>query len=268
MRFIDLIPLWSLFILTIVFVLIAIECGFRLSVYLHSRGKSVNETASAAMVSSTLALVAFMVAFTFGVAAQRFNDRRILIVDEANSIETTFLRAEFLPEVNKKEVQSLLRQYLDLRLRVKTDPEIREQILVESNKLQGRLWHQAATVSQIDPESTMVELFINSLNETIDLQSKRVAAALYARIPEHLWVSLYAMILLGMTASGYQAGKTGTRSWTASVILTVSFAIVMTIIADLDNPSEGFLKASREPLIDLQQRIGPPTTNVQATSTK
>jgi hypothetical protein len=260
-RIIDQIPLGVLFILTIVIMLLAIEGGFLLATYIRSRGKPENETPVATMVQSTLALVAFMVAFSFGVAAERFNERRVLIIAEASSIGTTFARAELLPPTNKNEVQSLLRQYVDLRVKVQPYSKERNQMLVESNRLHDQLWNQAVAVSKTNLNPAVMGLFITSLSETLDLQSKRLAAGLYARIPEHIWAALYLIILLGMTATGYQSGNFGSKSWTISIILTLSFAIVMTLIADLDNPTEGFLEASRKPLTDLQDKIGPPAAD-------
>jgi hypothetical protein len=264
MRIIDQIPLAALFILTIVFIIVAIEAGFRLASYMRSRGKPENEAPISTMVQSTLALVAFMVAFTFGVAAERFNERRVLIIEEASSICTAFERAELLPEANKKEVQNLLRQYVDLRVKVQPYSKNSKEMITESARLHDRLWTEAVAISKMSLNPAVVGLFINSVNETTVLQSKRVAAGLYARIPEHIWAALYLMILLGMTAAGYQAGKYGSRSWLVSIILTVSFAIVMTLIADLDNPTEGFLEASRRPLIDLQDKIGLPSRDAAA----
>ena len=49
------------------------------------------------MVAATLALLAFILAFTFGLAGSWFDVRRRLVVDEANAIGTTYLRAGMLP---------------------------------------------------------------------------------------------------------------------------------------------------------------------------
>ena len=103
------------------------------------------------------------------------------------------------------------------------------------------------------------------MNDTIDLQSKRVAAALYARLPDYIWAALYTMILLGMIAMGYHTGLSGERNWLASVVLVASFAIVITIIADLDRPAEGFMRANQKPLIDLATKIGPPESQQSPT---
>ena len=47
---------------------------------------------------SILALLAFLLAITMGMASDRFDTRRGLVLEEANAIQTTYLRAGYLPE--------------------------------------------------------------------------------------------------------------------------------------------------------------------------
>ena len=67
------------------------------------------------MVAATLGLLAFILAFTFGLAASRFDSRMQVLLDEANAIGTTYLRAGMLPEQGK-QIRALLREYADARL--------------------------------------------------------------------------------------------------------------------------------------------------------
>jgi hypothetical protein len=73
------------------------------------------ETPVGEMVASTLGLLAFILAFTFGLAASRFDAKRQLLVDEANAVGTTYLRAEMLPE-RRDEIRALLRDYVEVRI--------------------------------------------------------------------------------------------------------------------------------------------------------
>lgn len=229
-------------------------------------GKSADATNVGAMVGATLGLVAFFLAFTFGVAAQQFNNRISLIIDEANSISTTYLRADFLPDANRKEIQAMLRQYVDLRLNYNYGAELTERI-GKSDKLQDLLWAQAVAVGKAN-NSPIAASFVNSMNDTFDFQTKRVAAITYTRLPDSIWGSLFLITLLGMAAIGYQSGIAGKRNWIMWGILATSFAIVITIIADLDRPAEGILKVSKKPLIDLAKKIGQPGENPQEKQVK
>ena len=68
------------------------------------------------LVGSILAMLAFLLAVTMGMASDRFDTRRGLVRDEANTIRTTFLRAGYLAEPYGKDIQNLLREYVPLRI--------------------------------------------------------------------------------------------------------------------------------------------------------
>jgi hypothetical protein len=108
----DAIPLWGFFGLTMLLVLLFIEGGYRLGRYRLTRSEHEKEAPVGAMVAALLGLLAFILAFTFGLAAQRFDTRRQVLLDEANAIGTTYLRAAMLPE-RGDEIRALLREYVD-----------------------------------------------------------------------------------------------------------------------------------------------------------
>jgi hypothetical protein len=252
MHFIDLVPAWGLFILTSLVVLAASECGFRLA---QAEQKHENEAVSGAVVQSTIALVAFLLAFTFGFAAERFNERRLLVIEEANAIGTTYLRADFLPEANREKVKDILRQYVDLRVLAVQDPKNISEALKQTKQMHAKLWEQTVAAGRQDLDSDIVALFIEALNDTINLHTQRVATGIYVRIPDFVWLTLYVMIVLGMGSIGYQCGVNNSKNRIVTIALAVSFSIVTTMIADLDNPTTGFLKTSQQPLIDLKETI-------------
>src|SRR6187399_1003979 len=134
----DALPLWGLFFTVIVLVLAAIEGGYRLGLYRHSRAGDEKEAPVGAMVGATLGLLAFMLAFTFGMAASRFDSRKQLVLEEANAIGTTYLRAAMLPD-QRDEIRALLRSYVDARLSAFQPGQAGEAIL-ESEDIQGKLW--------------------------------------------------------------------------------------------------------------------------------
>ncbi len=59
-----------------------------------------------------------LVAFTFSGAATRFDDRRHLIVDEANAIGTAYARLDLLAPGPRQELRELFRRYVDGRLAI------------------------------------------------------------------------------------------------------------------------------------------------------
>jgi hypothetical protein len=105
-------------------------------------------------------------------------------------------------------------------------------------------------VTEQNPGSIVGGIFVQSLNEMIDLHETRVTAG-RNRIPDSIWLVLYIVTILTMTAVGYQFGLTGERSWAVTILLVLVFAAVLSLIADLDQPQIGLLRVSQQAVIDL-----------------
>jgi len=251
----DALPLWGLFLAIMALVLISIEGGYRLGNYRRSRSSLEKEAPVGAMVGSTLGLLAFFLAFTFGLAANRFDTRRQVLLDEANAIGTAYLRAGMLPD-RREEIRVLLRDYVDTRLNAAQSGRIAEGIR-RSEQLQEQLWTQAVALGETHPTSIVVGLFVQSLNEVIDLHAKRVAVGVRNRIPGVIWVALFAIAVLSLTAMGYHAGLAATSRSPAVLVVAFTFSAVIGVIADLDRPQDGFLTTSQQAMIDLQQSMKP-----------
>lgn len=254
---IDFIPLWALFLFVVLLVLVLIESGWRLGQARRRASEHEMEAPVGAMVAATLGLLAFMLAFTFGNAASRYDVRRQLVVEEANAIGTAFLRAGMLPDRNA-EIQDLLRTYLDVRLDIVRTGAI-EAGVNRSEALHQALWAEATHVVRAAPESIIVGLFVQSLNETIDVHGTRIALAARSRIPRTIWVSLLAVAGFSLGVMGYHVGLSGSPRSLATVAVAVTFATVLLLIADLDRPQAGTLRVSQQSLVDLQRTIGRPT---------
>jgi len=252
----DALPLWGLFIFILLVVLLSVECGYRLGKYRRSRSEQEKDAPVGTMVGATLGLLAFILAFTFGLAAARFDTRRQVLLDEANAIGTTYLRAGILPE-RREEIRAFLRDYVGARLEAIRSGNIAEGMR-QSENIQHQLWSQAVAIGEKNPNSIVVGLFIQSLNEMIDLHAKRVQAGLRSRIPGPIWVALFAVAALSLATMGYHAGLVGTRRSLAVLAVAFTFSVVIELIADLDRPQEGVLRVSQRALLDVQQSMNVP----------
>jgi hypothetical protein len=245
----DILPLWALLVVVLLVVLLSVECGDRLGKRVGQPGQEPDSPLDE-MVGATLALLAFLLAFTFGLAASRYDTRRQLLLDEANAIGTTWLRAAMLPE-GGSEIRSLLRQYVDVRLEVVRTHDLASNIR-RSEALHAQLWARTVPIAQKTPDAVVTGLFVQSLNELIDLHAKRLAASVRNRIPLAIWASLYGVTTLSFAVLGYHAGLAGTRRSPAILPVAVAFAVVIWLIADLDRPQEGALTVNQQALIDVR----------------
>ena len=200
--------------------------------------------------------MAFMLAFTFGMGGSRFDTRRHLVVEESNAVGTAYLRADILPEPERTEIRSLLREYAEVRLRI-----VREfrtytaEGLARSEELHGLLWEKVSRLGRNDSRSVMAGLLAESINEVIDLHSKRVAAGLVDRIPPIIWITLFFIGVLGTTVIGYRAGLTGHRGVPATLALILAFSAVMILIMDLDRPGQSLFEVSQGSMADLLEKM-------------
>jgi hypothetical protein len=249
----DAIPLWLLFVATCVFSWLSLEGGYRLGRWRRSRTAEEKETPVGAMVASILALFAFLLGFTFNMASTRFEARRQTLLNEANAIGTTYLRARLLHEPQRTESRKLLREYVDARVLGPENRDVKAAI-ARSEQVHELLWNEAAKEATASP-SPITGLYIQSLNEMIDIHSTRVQIGLHNRIPTSIWVGLFLLSLLGMESVGYQAGLSATRRSPAMFGLILAFAGVLFLIADLDRPYEGFISVNQEALTSLQSSM-------------
>jgi hypothetical protein len=248
----DPFPLWTILPLTVALALLAVEAGFR---FAHSRKqRSIEEKDSnlGGMVGGTLGLLAFMLAFTFGLAGSRFDARREVVLDEANAIGTTYLRGAMLPEPMGTDARNLLREYVDVRLQGVQQNTL-EEAIAKSEQLHERLWSTAVAAVQKERTPT-TNLFVTSLNEVIDLHATRLQR-LRARVPAVIWIVLYLLLILAMVMIGYQQGISGGKRSLAVVALVLGFSTVLYLIADLDRPGKGMLQVSQQAMTDLRRSM-------------
>ena len=98
-------------------------------------------------------------------------------------------------------------------------------------------------------------LFIQSLNEVIDLHLKRVTVGIRNRVPPTIWVTLYLLMAGAMLMVGAQVAQGGTRHVGMELALAVSFSLVLFLIADLDRPQEGLINVSQQAMSELQTKL-------------
>ena len=240
------------------FTFIVLSCAFGLGVFLGKKHRSAagqdDRAPIGSIVAATLGLLGFLLAFTFGIVAAKFDERRSLVVDEANAIGTTYLRSIYLPDPYQANIQKLLREYVSTRLEaIKSDQM--PQGIKNSEALQDRLWSQAVEIAKSHPDSDVAALFISSLNEMIDLHTKRVNIGVYFRLPIIIWGVLYFVTILAFGSVGFQVGLFHARFLGIALLLILTFSSVIVLIVDLDRPLEGFVRVSQQPLIDLMDRL-------------
>lgn len=241
---------WVFFAVCLVLFLIATEIGFRIGLWQSKRSDVPETSHTGILTGAILGLVSFLLAFTFGFAASNYSERRNTVLEEANAIGTAYLRADLLPDVEASEMRRLLRQYTEIRVAV-TEPGVTIDgffiAIRQSETIHLELWSLVARIAKADPSPTN-SLVVASVNNLIDLHSKRVAVGVRHAIPFTIWISLYLVSTLALAATGYRIGANVGKRSELLPAMVIAFACVVSLISDLDNPRHGFLLSDQSPM--------------------
>ncbi|WP_172147668.1 MULTISPECIES: bestrophin-like domain [Pseudomonas] len=257
------------FVVTVLLMVVAIEAGYRLGFAVHRRSDEEKESSASAIAGATMGLLAFILAFTFAIVADRYDTRKALVREDAGSIRTAFLRSDFLPQDDREKAAGLLAEYVDWRLQAAQAAGLEQtrKAVAESEQVQRQLWAMAVKNARLDMNSDVAALYIESLNELINVHALRVTIGIETRLPDEIWLVLFALLVLTMLGFGYQMAIAGSgRSW-AIPLLALSFSVVLTLIALLDSPESGYFRASQQPLLVLREELATAGENLRRSQT-
>ena len=249
----DRYDLLTIFLVSVVVIFAASEIGRRYGVVARGRGRDNDATLEAAV----LGLLALMISFTFSMALTLFEARRDAVLNEANAIGTTALRARLLPAPHDARAVKLLRDYVQIRLDLyRQAPSAREldATIDRSNAIQTSLWQEVKAVEAIDKGMVPTGLFIQTLNEMIDNQEKRVTAY-RNRVPDIALMALYAIAFVAVAFAGFGAELDLRRSRLPVYLTGMIVCAVLLLIQDLGRPDAGLIWAGQQPMIDTAASI-------------
>jgi hypothetical protein len=203
--------------------------------------------------AALLGLVALILAFGLTLAVQRYDARRAAVVDTANAIGTTYLRAQTLREPIRTRSLKLLKRYTDSTIRISSSvprSAASREAIADGDRLQRSLWRLGGEALDKSPVDSAPRLYIETLNEMIDMQTVQVSA-LNNRVPNAvLAIELVgAAVALGLLALYLAILARGV----VSVVLAAAFVSVLLLITfDLDRPVRGLVRVPDTPLVDLR----------------
>ncbi len=206
------------------------------------------------VLAASLTLLSLIIGFSFSMAIARYDQRRTLEEAEANAIGTEFVRTGLLPSPDSAQAQSLLRQYLDVRISfyLTRDKHKLQQIDAETNRLQTALWSAVQSPAMAHPDP-VVALAVSGINDVLNSQGY-TQAAWWNRIPTAAWLLMVAMAVGCNVLVGY-----GRRSFQAKrslvFILPCLISTAFVFIADIDSPRDGMIRVPPQNLISLSQSL-------------
>ena len=236
--------------------LLVLETGRRIGKRYYSMEESDHHRGNRILVESAIyGLLGLLIAFTVSGAANRFDARRTLTVQEANAIGTAYLRLDLLPAAAQPELRRKFRRYAEARLavfRLLPDFAASNAEAVRANELQRSIWNEVIAALPGVPQSATLML-LPALNEMFDITSSRAIAG-QAHTPLVILCALAVLALFCCLLAGY--GLAGENPL-GSALRMIGFALVVTlaifVILDLDYPRVGLIRLdyADQALIDV-----------------
>jgi hypothetical protein len=255
--------LFSLSTFWVTVLLVAVIGGFTaLGVVLGRRARSrpaANVEPVGVVQGTLLGLVGLLLAFGLTMAVGRYEARRALVVQEANTIGTTYLRAQLLPEPPRTTSLELLKEYNDLAIVLADEvpfTDTFDAIAAAFDPLQRELWAATGEAVDADPTGTGPRTYVETMNEMIDTHTERMAS-LRNRVPTPVMLLLVvgSGLALGMLAA-YLAILG--RSIITSLIAAAVVIVILFVSFDLDRPQRGFITVPFTSLVETRAAMDLP----------
>ena len=241
-------------LLMIAFVLFAMSGGaFLLGLYMRRRSTREVQEGDSLLMSSVLGLLALLLSFTFALASDRFDARRLLVQHEANAIGALYLRAQLLEEPYRTRIRHAVATYTANRITLaKAGPQRRPSLLIENDRLLRQVWSESAaafgSIRGIDFSST----FYDSVNDVIAMDGMRKSAR-RAHVPPVIFVVLFLYVASSAAMLGFFARTK--RGLLQSGFFLLLLQVFLLAIVDIDQPTLGSIRESQEPMENMRTTL-------------
>ncbi|MBC7520340.1 MAG: DUF4239 domain-containing protein [Sandarakinorhabdus sp.] len=220
-------------------VVITMEIGRRL-------GRNSEDTPGAGAVNGAIfAILGLVLAFSFSGAASRFDQRRDLIVQEANDIGTAYLRVDLAPLDAQPALRSAFKRYIDARSEAYAsagdDAAFRAR-LNKANKISQEIWDAAVAAGRRpDAQPAVNIMLLPAINAMIDITATRAFMTLM-HPPEIIRLMLIALALVAALLAGIGFGGARRQVWVHELAFAVIMTMTIYITIDLEYPRAGFIR--------------------------
>jgi Protein of unknown function (DUF4239) len=247
--------------------LILLNYGRRLGLrYLH---KDAGTMAGLTTVEGAVfALIGLLLAFTISGALQRFDERRQLVIQEANAATTAHDRLALFEDGVARYLQIKLKDYVQARIdlyRMPHDYSLWKQTelfsLEQQDKIidhKNRLWD--ATVAACPQASfrPACAQAVPALANLFEVARLRLGAS-EKHPPQVVYVMLFGLGLGGSLLAGFGMAAATARSWIHMLIFAGTLTVALYLVTDMEYPRLGLIRLENFDhfLVEAHQQMQP-----------
>jgi hypothetical protein len=254
----DTIPMWLLGPGFTLILVLLVEAGYRLHAWL------LRSTADAAAGAQSwwqiggisLNLLTLLLAFTVSMAAGRFEQRRNLVVGEANSISTSYLRAQLFSEPGRSRLGALISQYAQERGNAVdlTDRAAVAMAGARADSLRAHLMAATRSAIRQPGDGSMAFSFVQAITQMFEVAATR-KAYMENRVPPRIILVLMTFSMVTAVIVGASRAPAGRRQPVVTTLVVVMIGATIALIIDLDRPGTGRIVVNQAQLEKVNAEI-------------
>jgi len=200
---------------------------------------------------AVFALIGLLLAFTISGALQRFDDRRQLVIQEANAASSAHDRLALFEGDVGRNLQDKLKQYVQARIDLYRMPhdyslfkrteffsdEQQDKILTLKNKL----WNAAVEACPQSNFRPACAQTLPALANLFEVARLRLGAA-EKHPPQVVYVMLFGLGLGGSLLAGFGMAAARSRSWIHMLIFAATLTVTLYTLTDMEYPRLGLIR--------------------------
>jgi hypothetical protein len=237
--------------------ILTMEIGYRSYLRFRKWRRLPGGEGSDFVMSTSLTLLALLVALTFSIAHSNFELRRDLVTAEATAISTTHLRHQLLENPQRDRLNALMNDYVRVRMEFSTDradPAALAAVQQRTAQLQSAIWKVTDEALDTQAGQRISVSLLNTTNEMFDDAERRLAAY-DARIPQRILRSVHLFALGSALLVGLTLAAMGSRHFLSTSGLFMLVGLALSLISDMDNGATGLITTSQAPMERVAQAI-------------
>ncbi|MGI9344479.1 MAG: hypothetical protein ACR2QV_16725 [Gammaproteobacteria bacterium] len=254
-----LIDHWLIAFVMIVLLLTACEIGYRLGLA-QERAPDSLRALMTGIGGAVLGLLGLLLGFALSMAISRWDDRRAIIIQEANAIGTLSLRAALLAEPLPAELREALSAYTQARVALggsRDSPELLRAARSESEEIHAAIWSVVERANVPSTANAVLASLISAANEVIDLHEMRLAS-LQNHLPAQLYYLLLTLAALALGFLAWGFGAASHRGRAPMILLAILIGAVLLLIMDVNRPQRGMIVVGVASLERVEDSIATP----------
>jgi hypothetical protein len=230
--------------------LVLLNFGRRLGLrYLRQEGGSLAGLST--VEGAVFALIGLLLAFTISGGLQRFDDRRQLVIQEANAATAASDRIGLFEGDVARNLQSKLQEYVRARIELYRMPHdfslLRQTELFSTEQedkiieLKKTLWDAAAAACPQNNYKPACSLTLPALSNLFEVARLRAGAS-EKHPPQVIYAMLFGLGLGGSLLAGFGMAAAKTRSWIHMVVFAATLTVTLYAVTDMEYPRLGLIR--------------------------